>query len=70
MAKSHKSNRSLLKRINITGTGKITKRRNHQNHFNAKESGNQTRGKKGFKAVPTGIVKSMRALLPNARTVK
>lgn len=66
MAKSHKSNRSLLKRVTVTGTGKITKRRNHQNHFNAKESGNQTRGKKGMKAVPTGVVKDMRALMPNA----
>ena len=66
MAKSHKSNRSLLKRVKVTGTGKITKRYNHQNHFNAKESGNRTRAKKGSKEVPTGSVKGMRALMPNA----
>jgi ribosomal protein L35 len=56
----------MLKRVKVTGTGKITKRRNHQNHFNAKESGNQTRGKKGMKAVPTGLVKKIQALMPNA----
>ncbi len=55
----------MLKRIKITGTGKILKRRNHQNHFNAKESGDQTRGKKGFKLVPAGILKKMQALMPN-----
>ncbi len=65
MATSHKTNRSLLKRIKITGTGKILKRYNHQNHFNAKESGNVTRGKRGDTAVPSALVKSMKALLTN-----
>ena len=31
--------KSVLKRIKITGTGKLLRRRPHQNHLNAKESG-------------------------------
>lgn len=37
------------KRLRLTKKGKILFRSSHQNHFNAKESGNQTRQKRGFK---------------------
>ena len=33
-----KTNKSLLKRIKITGSGKLLMRRGGRNHFNAKES--------------------------------
>ncbi|MDO8600291.1 MAG: bL35 family ribosomal protein [bacterium] len=42
-----KSNKSILKRIKITKTGKLLRRKGRQNHFNAKESRNtQYRQKK------------------------
>ena len=34
-----KTNKSLSKRLRVTGTGKIMARQAGQNHFNAKESG-------------------------------
>ncbi|OGZ95445.1 MAG: hypothetical protein A2676_04940 [Candidatus Sungbacteria bacterium RIFCSPHIGHO2_01_FULL_51_22] len=33
-----KPNKSILKRIRVTKTGKILRRKAHHNHFNAKES--------------------------------
>lgn len=47
-----KTKKALLKRIKITATGKVLKRRPGQNHFNAKDSGQQTRRKRGEKIVP------------------
>jgi len=44
-----KSNRALLKKIKISKSGKIKRRSTGQNHFNAKESGNTTRGKRSDK---------------------
>ncbi len=61
--KAMKTNKSLLKRIRITGRNKFLKRRPHQNHFNAKESGDATRGKRGNIAIPLGYVRDMKALV-------
>ena len=58
-----KTNKSLLKRIRITGKNKFLKRRPHQNHFNAKESGDVTRGKRGNTTIPAGYVRDMKALV-------
>lgn len=33
-----KPNKSILKRVRITKTGKLIRRKSHLNHFNAKES--------------------------------
>ena len=41
-----KTNKSYTKRIKVTKNGKIIARRAGQNHFNAKESGNQRLRKK------------------------
>ena len=65
MPKFHKSNRSLLKRIKITGTGKVLKRKPGQNHFNAKDSGAVGLHKRGFKPSPAEYTKGFQALLPN-----
>ncbi|MEK7125037.1 MAG: 50S ribosomal protein L35 [Patescibacteria group bacterium] len=65
MAKSNKTNKSFLKRIKITGGGGITKRHPHQNHFNAKESGNRTRSKRGTVHVPSYLVNVTKALIPS-----
>jgi ribosomal protein L35 len=58
-----KTNKSFLKRVKITGTGKITKRPNHQDHFNAKEPGNAARNKKGHVVAPKSLMRSAKALL-------
>ena len=46
---SKKTNKSWLKRMKVTKNGKVKVRKKGQNHFNAKESGNVTRGKRGTK---------------------
>jgi ribosomal protein L35 len=58
-----KTKKALLKRIKITGSGKILKRPPHQNHFNAKDSGNQTRQKRGYKLAPRELIKNSKILL-------
>ncbi len=43
-----KTNKSYTKRMKVTKNGKVKVRPKGQNHFNAKESGNTTRGKRGM----------------------
>ena len=67
MPKTHKSNRSLAKRIKITSTGRVLKRRPGQNHFNAKDSGAAGLQKRGQKPSPVSFAKSFQKLLPSRR---
>lgn len=60
-----KTNKSLMKRIKITGNGKIMKRPPGQNHFNAKASGQQTRNKKGDLVAPNELIRKVKALILN-----
>jgi ribosomal protein L35 len=54
-----KTNKSLLKRLKITGTGKVIGRKPGLNHFNAKASRRkQLAGKRGQEFVMTGKEKS------------
>jgi ribosomal protein L35 len=64
MPKTHKSNRSLAKRIKITGTGKILKRTPGQSHFNAKDSGKVGMRKHGQTHSPEEYAKGFQKLLP------
>ena len=64
MTHTHKSNRSLAKRITITGTGRVFKRKPGQNHFNAKDSGSEGLAKRGSKAAPSEYTKQFQALMP------
>lgn len=64
MAHTHKSNRSLAKRIKITGTGKVFKRKPGQNHFNAKNTGAEGLAKRGTKESPLEYHKQFQSLLP------
>jgi ribosomal protein L35 len=41
-----KSNKSFLKRLRVTRTGKVLARKPGHNHFNAKESGSKTMSKR------------------------
>ncbi len=64
MSNLHKSNRSLLKRIKITGNGKVLKRKPGQNHFNAKDTGSVGLKKHGQKLSPAMFAKGFQFLLP------
>lgn len=63
MAHTGKTNKSFLKRIKITGRGKLMKRPPGQGHFNAKESGDSARQKKGQKMAPKSLMRNAKALL-------
>ncbi len=65
MPHTGKTNKSFLKRIKITGRGKLMKRPPGQNHFNAKDSGDASRRKKGHKMTPKELIRSAKALLPS-----
>ncbi|MEA2113403.1 MAG: 50S ribosomal protein L35 [Patescibacteria group bacterium] len=60
-----KTRKSLLKRIKITGRGKFMKRRSHQDHINAKDSGNKTRSKRKTIGVSLAHRKTIKKILPN-----
>jgi ribosomal protein L35 len=65
MSFTGKTNKSLAKRIKISGTGKIMKRRPGQNHFNSKDSGNRTRAKHGDKQAPHELIDKVKAIILN-----
>ena len=65
MPHTGKTNKSFLKRMKITGRGKLMKRPPGQNHFNAKEAGNAARQKKGQKMAPKYLIRNAKALLPS-----
>jgi ribosomal protein L35 len=65
MPHSFKTKKALSKRVKITSRGKLMKRPPNQNHFNARESGQGARDKKGFINVPRSLQKSARELLGN-----
>ncbi len=58
-----KTNKFATKRLKLTKKGKVLFRHSHQNHFNAKESGNQTRQKRGLKNLPQSEVKVFKKIL-------
>lgn len=60
-----KTRKSLLKRIKISGRKKILKRSTHQDHFNAKDSGKKTRGKRKEKHLSEANSKKVKRILPN-----
>lgn len=55
-----KTNKSLKKRIKITGKGKFIIRHGRQNKFNAKDSGNITRRKRKDKMVVNELAKQLK----------
>lgn len=61
-----KTNKSALKRFKITKK-KVLHRHPHQNHFNAKQSGQKTRQKRGYEVLPsTKISQNIKKILPYA----
>lgn len=54
-----------MKRIKITGSGKVLKRPPGQNHFNAKDSGTRGQRKHGSLRAPNELEKKVKALILN-----
>lgn len=55
-----KTRKSISKRFKITKTKKILRRHTHQDHFNARDPGNKTRGKRGMVRVSGADRKKVR----------
>ena len=60
-----KTNKSYTKRIRVTRNGKMMVRVKGQNHFNAKQSGNTRRGKRGSVAIALSM-RVRRRFLPGS----
>lgn len=65
MPKKFKTRASLSKRIRITRTGKMIKRKAGQDHFNVKESGKTKRNKRRDVLVFKGVRGNIRSLMPS-----
>ena len=65
MSNGMKTSKTLLKRLKITKKKKILKRPIHQDHLNAKNSGDEGRRKKGLKRVSKSERKIIKKVLPN-----
>ncbi len=58
-----KTNKALVKKVSVSKNKKVLRRSTGQNHFNAKESGNKTRGKRSdkrlFKTDEKNVLKAL-----------
>jgi ribosomal protein L35 len=55
--------KAVLKRIKITKTGKLLRRRSGQNHFNAKQSRRAQLRQKGFTRFTKSVEKKIKAYM-------
>ena len=58
-----KSHKGLLKRIRITGTGKVKHRRRGKSHLNSNITGKRNRHLRRHAVVPTSIAKKLERAL-------
>jgi ribosomal protein L35 len=58
-----KTKKSLVKKVKVTGSGKITVRATGQNHHNTRDTGKATRAKRGDKAVYPAVAKNIQKAL-------
>ena len=59
-----KTHKATAKRVKITATGKVLKRKAGQDHFNSRESGNTTRNKRTDLEMAKTFQKTVKSLLP------
>lgn len=59
-----KTNKTIAKRLQITKTGKVLKRKAGQDHFNSRESGNTTRAKRRDIQLNAKFSRNLKRLLP------
>ena len=56
-----KTRKCISKRVKVTGTGKVSRRKARQNHFNARQDGNHKRAKRTDQIVKGKVAKSITA---------
>ncbi|MEK7632518.1 MAG: 50S ribosomal protein L35 [Patescibacteria group bacterium] len=59
-----KTHKAMSKRVRITRTGKVIKRKAGQGHFNSRESGNTTRNKRSDVSFGVTIRRALKAMMP------
>lgn len=61
-----KTRKSLVKKVKVTGRGKLKTRATGQNHHNSRDTGTQTRAKRGDNDVYATVAKNIRKAIPYA----
>ena len=54
----------MAKRMKVTASGKIMKRKAGQDHFNSRESGNTTRNKRTDVQASKTMIRALKTLMP------
>ncbi len=57
-----KTHKMISKRVKVTKSGKLLKRAGGQDHFNSRESGNTTRGKRSDKIISKAFTRTVKVL--------
>jgi large subunit ribosomal protein L35 len=60
-----KTSKTIAKRVKLTKTGKLLKRKAGQGHFNSRESGNTTRNKRRDVSVSESYAKNLKQFMPH-----
>ncbi len=63
MSGKMKSRKTISKRVRVTKSGKIIKRKNGQDHFNGRESGNTTRNKRSDLELSKAYTRSVKSMI-------
>jgi large subunit ribosomal protein L35 len=58
-----KTHKTISKRVKVTASGKLIKRKAGQDHFNSRESGNVTRSKRRDQSINASYVRSIKSLI-------
>ncbi|OIO07780.1 50S ribosomal protein L35 [Candidatus Falkowbacteria bacterium CG_4_10_14_0_2_um_filter_41_15] len=59
-----KTHKATSKRFNLTGKGKIKQRKGGQDHFNARNTGDETRSKRRDISTTDTLNKTIKQLIP------
>lgn len=59
-----KTRKSLIKKVKITGSGKLKTRATGQNHHNSRDTGSQTRAKRTDNDVYAAVAKNIKKAIP------
>lgn len=61
-----KTSKTVSKRMKLTKSGKLLKRKGGQGHFNSRESGNTTRNKRRDIDISASYTRNLKQLMPHA----
>jgi large subunit ribosomal protein L35 len=61
-----KTRKSLIKKIKVTGSGKLKTRATGQNHYNSRDSGSQTRAKRMNNDIYPAVAKNIKKAMPHS----